>query len=366
MIDYTSIPIILPLPLFLGLYTTYTKISPFFNTEKQRAYILSTISATTMSIISVPFVWTYIVYGLQEVLKAGGEGWMYVLGKVGVVFFATYLTSDLLVGYFKYRSQVGLLTGWVHHICYIALMIHLVNSSQSPIFLIAGIMEVPTLDLAVSNLFPSIRNDERFLVTFFLLRILFHAILLIDCARPSSRLITDDSWMPTILLALSGALHVSWFRGGLNGYLKRRATDKSKSKSKAKRLDEPLVDTAIAFDPTVLDSTLPLPGTPEDSPLVTPYTPSQTPMTLRDSYIFTNLPALPAIPAIISLPTIPPLSELTAAGFKDAVRNRWEEQRGRFTRGGALGGLGLRRRKGKDTETQVLVQEVEVDVEIEG
>jgi hypothetical protein len=171
---------------------------------------------------------------------------------------------------------------------------------------------------------------------------------------------------------------------------------------KEQAVDEPIVDAAIKLDPSVIDSTLPgetaeglttshstTPGTPDDSPLVTPYTPSQTPFSLRDSYILNTLPNL-SMPTMANLPTvsippIPSLSDLTSAfpkqninfGFKDAVKSRWEGQRGKFgasmgLRGGAFGGLGLRRRQKKEKENgndqngnqdqaSVMVHEVMVD-----
>lgn len=35
-----------------------------------------------------------------------------------------------------------MLTGWIHHTVYIGIMVHLAMSMQSPIFLLAAIMEV--------------------------------------------------------------------------------------------------------------------------------------------------------------------------------------------------------------------------------
>ena len=178
------------------------------------------------------------------------------------------------------------------------------------------------------------------------------------------------------MLSLAGLLHVAWFRGGVSGHIKRHRAAK-KSRVNDAVLSEPILSAAVKLDPSVV-TTLPSAtydsGTPDYSPLLTPYTPSQTPMTLRDAYLFPsismpnipNLPnmSIPAIPSLSAMPNIPSLSEFTAAlpmslntehlnfGFKDAVKLRWEEQRGRFAgvsstgRGMVLnlGGLGLTRR----------------------
>lgn len=97
---------------FLGAYHL---AAPYFSTERKRAYILSTICSGTMSIISLPFVWDYVVQGLGPMYAAGQVGWKRDLGKFGVVFFGSYLFCDLAIGWWQYRSQVGLLTGWIHH-----------------------------------------------------------------------------------------------------------------------------------------------------------------------------------------------------------------------------------------------------------
>lgn len=101
-------------------------------------------------------------------------------------------------------------------------------------------------------------------------------------------------------------------------------------------------------------------GTPEDSPLVTPHTP-------KTYAVLSNLPNLPSMPQIPninlgSMPTvsIPSFADLSAAihsrdqlnfGFKEAVKNRWEEQKDKFAgmrRGGGMGlqlnRFGMRRR----------------------
>jgi hypothetical protein len=184
--------------------------------------------------------------------------------------------------------------------------------------------QIPTLDLALSNLFPSIRNDFRFLSSFFLIRILYNAVLLIDSLRPASRAIVGGSWVPAASLFLAGCLHVSWFQGGVAGYLKRHRKQNTMVKQDPANVPKEL-------DPSEISPA----GTPDDSPLVTPYTPSITPMSLRDSY----LPTL-AIPSL-SLPALPsfPTTDRNF-GFKDAVKSRWEERRV------VLGGVNLNLQQG--------------------
>jgi hypothetical protein len=184
---------------------------------------------------------------------------------------------------------------------------------------------------------------------------------------------------------MAGMLHVMWFQGGIKGYLKRQRAARKGMKAERKMIAEPVLDSIAELDPTIVATILP-PGvsnspSPQESPLVTPFTPGTTPMTLRDSYMFPTV-SIPHIPALQmpSMPSMPTFSEFTAAlpkslapdnmnfGFKDAVKSRWDEQKGRFAQardrgmGLTLDDLGLRRRgreiKADRAEVQVRVHEV--------
>jgi len=223
-------------------------------------------------------------------------------------------------------------------------------------------MELPTFDLAISNLFPALRNDFRFLSSFFLIRISFHLAYFIDCVRPSSRKVMGNAWTPLLMLLLAFAMHVSWFRGGVMGYLKRRSKA-TPDTTAAIAPGEPTLEDISSFvenkGEVEYESES---GTPDDSPLITPHTPRTVP-NLTNMPNLPNLPAMPQLPNLAHMPTvsIPSFSDLTAAlhareqafGFKEAVKNRWEEQRDRFAeirRGNKValtfGGVGVRRRAG--------------------
>lgn len=242
-------------------------------------------------------------------------------------------------------------------------MVHCATSLQSCVFVTAAVMELPTFDLAISSLFPSVRSDERFLTLMLLTRILFNAVLLADALRPSSRRFTEDSWVPSIILALALSLHASWMRGGVIGYLKRRAKAKAAAKAAAKSTKSTKATKAAEVNgqaeaeaelggleggervngkerkPPHLD----LGGTtPDDSPLVTPYAAP------ADEGLFSGM-AIPGLPGIHALPAIPKLSSLTEAlpqakaglsqlhlEFREAVHARLEEHRERLAQHGFL------------------------------
>jgi hypothetical protein len=173
----------------------------------------------------------------------------------------------------------------------------------------------------------------------------------------------DGSWVPATMLFLAGAMHVSWFQGGLKGYLKRRG--QTTTRTIAEVSHEPVSDLDEVVSADLLASQ---PGTPDDSPLITPRTPS-----LRDTYLPTlAIPSIPSLPALY-LPAVPHRFLDTKGdinfGFKDAVKSRWEDRRA--TLGGMgmnlnmnLGGLGIRRRTAEAEQevdqTKVWVEEVPV------
>jgi hypothetical protein len=90
-------PFILSPTLLLTFLSIYHLSAPYFATEKQRAYILSTISAATMSTASIPFVWKYVNYGFTGMYEAGQIGWIRDVGRFGVIFFGSYLFGELFV-----------------------------------------------------------------------------------------------------------------------------------------------------------------------------------------------------------------------------------------------------------------------------
>lgn len=246
-----------------------------------------------------------------------------------------------MIGWFAYRAQVGLLTGWIHHLAYIGVMLHCATSLQSCVFVTASIMELPTFDLALSSLFPAVRSDERFLSLMLVTRIVFNTVLLGDALRPSSRRVMQGSWVPAAVLALALTLHASWMRGGVVGYVKRRSKARAAARA-AKAAEEQAQAQAEKERDARRPPHLELGGaTPEDSPLVTPYAAP------ADEGLFgINVPSMPGMPALPAIPTLSSLSEAlpqAKAGlsqlhseFREAVHARLEEQRERLAQHGFL------------------------------
>jgi hypothetical protein len=86
--------LVLPPILLAGFAALYCLISPHFHTDKQRAYILSTCSSLTMSLVSLPYIGHYLYAGLGPTFAAAQDGWRFELGRFGVIFFGTYLFGE--------------------------------------------------------------------------------------------------------------------------------------------------------------------------------------------------------------------------------------------------------------------------------
>lgn len=105
-----------------------------------------------------------------------------------------------------YPDQIQLLSGWVHHTLYLALMAWALSSHFTCGFCLFLPMEFPTWILAVGSIYPERRSDLLFGASFFATRILYHAMLLQRLLRIRDAPV--PVWVPTLL---AFALHCYWF-----------------------------------------------------------------------------------------------------------------------------------------------------------
>ncbi|KAJ6482794.1 hypothetical protein C8R45DRAFT_1215465 [Mycena sanguinolenta] len=94
-----------------------------------------------------------------------------------LVSFA-YLTVDMLAGFLSHRSQIGLLTGWIHHVVYIITEVA-ICSRWVHISCLAALMELPTFIRGLSTLALRWRSNVLIAVA---TRIAFHLVLLYGLA----------------------------------------------------------------------------------------------------------------------------------------------------------------------------------------
>ncbi|KAL0565082.1 hypothetical protein V5O48_016953 [Marasmius crinis-equi] len=217
---------------FSALVILHQFITFRYPEAKQNSWIITTIASAVMTVCSLPFVWDFIVGSLESqwgwrFWKDAGEGLKGVemrttLALAANRFFQSYLLADLIAGSIYYRSQIHLLTGWMHHIIYVGIVEFAIRQEWPHIFCLAAFMEFPTFILGLSILVPRTRSNVLFALAFFLTRILFHVVLAISYALPDVRQhATRGSFAITGILLSVLPLHVSWFVGCLKGFVRR-------------------------------------------------------------------------------------------------------------------------------------------------
>ncbi len=117
-----------------------------------------------------------------------------------------------------YPEQIQLLSGWVHHTLYLALMVWALSGHFTAGFCLFLPLELPTFILAMGSIYPERRSDLLFGSTFFATRICYHFTLLQRILRVGDAA-PVPIWIPTLA---AFALHVYWFALWLRGYTRRR------------------------------------------------------------------------------------------------------------------------------------------------
>ncbi|KAK0199639.1 hypothetical protein DFS33DRAFT_1267464 [Desarmillaria ectypa] len=202
---------------FVALFCVYHLLAPRFATSKQLSWIITTVVSCIMTLTSLPFLWDYATnHSVKDVAHIPH------LAVPANRFFQAYLVCDLMTGAIYYRSQITILTGWFHHIIYIMIVEIAVRRSFAHVFCLCCIMEFPTFILGLGSLYPSLRSNIFFALSFFATRIVLHIMLCISYYLPTNRLYaTNGSFIPAILLTLVFPLHAMWFHACIRGFVRR-------------------------------------------------------------------------------------------------------------------------------------------------
>lgn len=171
-----------------------------------------------MTLASLPFLYDYFSHGASVKYVRNVPN----LSVAANRFFQSYLAIDLALGSVYYRSQITLLSGWIHHTVYIMIVELAIRRSWSHIFCLCAAMEIPTFFLGFMTLYPELRSNILFAISFFLTRILFHIILGISYFLHDNRTqVIGGSYLPSLLLAMIFPLHAMWFYGCIKGFFRR-------------------------------------------------------------------------------------------------------------------------------------------------
>lgn len=221
-------------------YSSVVLVAKTLFSPKKLAWVISLINSLIMSVIGVFFLADILPRINLEWFTClnGATSVMHGIDNFGVftcVIFAVGNVADLVLGLLFYRSELGVLTTYIHHTLYTWLMFFGVTSNGlfvrtagpfTTAFLFCTIEEIPTFLLALGSMFPSCRTDLGFGFTFFLTRLVFHVTILhheIKC----------NGYVPMYcLITLTLLLHIHWFYGWVTKYFFRKPKNSDFTKKK--------------------------------------------------------------------------------------------------------------------------------------
>jgi len=141
------------------------------------------------------------------------------------IWFAVACIVDVVFGVICYPKYLDPLSGWIHHIVYIWMMyfsctgdgIFVRDKPFASAFVYMVIEEFPTFLLALGSVVPKMRVNMRFGLSFFILRILYHAYIV------SWAYVSKFHFPGMCLYYLTLVMHGNWMIGWVKQQLKRRS-----------------------------------------------------------------------------------------------------------------------------------------------
>ncbi|GAC94029.1 hypothetical protein PHSY_001598 [Pseudozyma hubeiensis SY62] len=176
---------------------------------KKRCWILTTLASFVMCVASLPYLWDLFLGGFDlHSLRPRTK----TVAEPLAAFFIAYLISDLTLGSIYYRKLINLSSGWIHHIAYTFLFSFWVHKGWAHIAAAAAIFELPTLIMGVASIYPPLRSNMAFTITFFATRVFYHFALLVACLTQHGRGAPgiNGSWGPAISLLVTYPMHLWW------------------------------------------------------------------------------------------------------------------------------------------------------------
>lgn len=149
--------------LFFHYAYIFSRLINIDLTLKQVSYISSIKSSVTMTVLGLLYFFNFEFDSFETTEH--------------VIFFTAYLFTDLVIGTVYYPTHVGLLTGYLHHIVYIAAGILSIGFNVEKEYMSFMILEIPTVIFSFGNFHKDFRFDYIFGVSFFLTRICYHIYL---------------------------------------------------------------------------------------------------------------------------------------------------------------------------------------------
>lgn len=116
-------------------------------------------------------------------------------------YITGFFAYDLIVGHLSDRENFNILTGYIHHSVYIALLTYLRHTNESYLIYYFLPFEIPTVLLDIKRIYPSNQINATFGISFLLFRVFYNAYVINAMPHPSYAFVT--------ILMLN--LHMFWF-----------------------------------------------------------------------------------------------------------------------------------------------------------
>ena len=157
--------------------------------SKQRAWLLTLPVSLLFSVIGAGYIARFAVaLSAASPLAAvdrmlGAES---ALDAFAASYMIVFLSLDLLLGQLDYSEHLQLDTGYIHHAVYLPIYTYMLCNGFTPYLLLGAACEVPTFIMALGTIFPSLRQDLAFGVSFFFTRIVLFIVLLAVYLHPET------------------------------------------------------------------------------------------------------------------------------------------------------------------------------------
>lgn len=181
-------------------------------TVKSKSWIVMLMSSTVLSVVGM----IYAFYG--EFIAGWTIEFLYAqepFSRGVLLFFLASNIMDIALGLLYYPKQLDPFSTYFHHTFYVAFITGLLSAGYSRGFMLCFFLEIPTFFLALGTVWPTMRSDLTFGVSFFCTRLFYNAYMVY---RLYSLHYVPVIWK--ICLAVLG-LHLFWFYKWVQGYGKK-------------------------------------------------------------------------------------------------------------------------------------------------
>ncbi|KAH9265583.1 hypothetical protein BASA84_001587 [Batrachochytrium salamandrivorans] len=208
------------LAAFLGNVLIYYSVSillpKYFVTSRQKAWLLTLTSSSFIVVFALPLFVEFISLPpgstINDLPSLHNAPVPYALS----VYFVGYLFADIWVGVQHYPDQIGVVTGWIHHVGYFICVLNCLKYRIAGGFLcFASVLETPTIVLALGHIHRAWRKDLLFGGLFFITRIVLHAWIIHHVYSTYQ----SEFWIVT---ATPYPIHVYWFLNWTRQQIRKR------------------------------------------------------------------------------------------------------------------------------------------------